>query len=138
MKALSVDDSRLVRRMVCRTLAGMGFEVAEAADGQEALGMLLDLGPPDLIVLDWNMPVVDGLEFLIRMRKLDRFVDVKVIMLTARNELGAVQQAVMAGANEYLMKPFTPHVLEEKVRNVCGLMDPETTGEIPLPDDGRE
>lgn len=100
--------------------------------------MLLDLGPPDLIVLDWNMPVVDGLEFLIRMRKLDRFVDVKVIMLTARNELGAVQQAVMAGANEYLMKPFTPHVLEEKVRNVCGLMDPETTGEIPLPDDGRE
>jgi len=120
--------------MVCKTLAGMGFEVSEAANGQEALGLLLTVGAPDVVVLDWNMPVVAGLEFLTRMRKLERFNDVKVIMLTARNELGAVQQAVLAGADEYLMKPFAPHILEEKVRNVCGLLDPETTGEFPLPE----
>lgn len=118
MRALTVDDSKLVRRLVGRALEDMGFSVTEATNGEEALVSLLSDGGPDLIILDWNMPVMDGLEFLTRMRKLDRFADVKVIMLTARNEMEAVITAVGAGANEYLMKPFTPEILEDKIRMV--------------------
>jgi len=118
MRALTVDDSMVVRRVVGQCLRSIGFEVDEAGNGEEALLSLLQKGAPDLVVLDWNMPLMGGLEFLVRMRKLDRFQGVKVIMLTARNELEAVEQAMKAGANEYLMKPFTPEALHDKVRMV--------------------
>ena len=116
MRALAVDDSHLIRRVVSQFLTDLGFEVHTATHGEEALGWLLKNGAPDLITLDWNMPGMDGFEFLTRMRKLDRFLGVKVIMLTARNDLEAVQKAVSAGADEYMMKPFTPEILEEKIR----------------------
>lgn len=123
MRALTVDDSKLVRRLVTRALQDMGFTVSEATNGEEALVSLLTDGPPELIILDWNMPVMDGLEFLKRMRKVDKFAPVKVVMLTARNEMEAVMTAVGAGANEYLMKPFTPDLLEDKIR-MTGLSIP--------------
>jgi len=118
MKALTVDDSKLIRKLVADCLLGLGFEIGEASNGEEALLYLLQQGSPDLIVLDWNMPHMGGLEFLTRMRKLDRFKGIKVIMLTARNEINAVQMAMNAGANEYLMKPFSPEFLESKIRMV--------------------
>ena len=118
MRALTVDDSKLIRKLVGKVLMDLGFEVGEAANGEEALVHLLQHGPPDLVVLDWNMPVMDGFEFLSRMRKLDRFAGVKVIMLTARNEMDAVSKAVTAGANEYLMKPFEPETLRSKIQLV--------------------
>lgn len=118
MKALTVDDSTVIRKMVSKVLSGAGFEVAEAGNGEEALLYLLQTGAPDLVVLDWNMPHMGGLEFLGRMRSLDRFRNIKVIMLTARNEMAAVQQAMHAGANEYLMKPFVPELLIDKIRLV--------------------
>jgi len=124
MRALTVDDSTLVRRLVTRTLSDLDFEVDEAADGQEALWVLFKKGAVDLVILDWNMPVVDGLEFLKRMRSRDDFADIKVIMLTARNEQQSVIEAVRAGANEYVMKPFSREALEEKVRMVMGLEEP--------------
>ena len=116
MRALAVDDSHLVRRVVSHFLAKLTFEVDAVSNGEEALAYLLREGAPDLIILDWNMPGMDGLEFLVRMRKMDRFLGVKVIMLTARNDMEAVQEAIAAGANEYMMKPFTPDLLEEKIR----------------------
>lgn len=116
MRALTVDDSKLVRRLVTRALEDLGFTVNEAGNGEEAMVSLLTDGPPDLIILDWNMPVMDGLDFLTRMRKVDKFAPVKVVMVTARNEMEAVMTAVGAGANEYLMKPFTPELLEAKIR----------------------
>lgn len=119
MRALTVDDSLVIRRVVAQCLRSFGFEeVDEACNGEEALLSLLQKGAPDLVVLDWNMPLMGGLEFLVRMRKLDRFAGVKVIMLTARNEIQAVEMAMNAGANEYLMKPFTPEALQEKIRLV--------------------
>jgi two-component system chemotaxis response regulator CheY len=118
MKALTVDDSKLIRKLVADCLVALGFEVGEASNGEEALLYLLQQGTPDLIVLDWNMPHMGGLEFLTRMRKLDRFKGIKVIMLTARNEMSAVQMAMNAGADEYLMKPFSPEFLESKIRMV--------------------
>ncbi len=118
MRALTVDDSKVVRRLVGKVLGELGFEVAEAGNGEEALLHLLQYGGPDLIVLDWNMPEMGGLEFLTRMRKMDRFRDAKVIMLTARNDLPSVEKAMNAGANEYLMKPFAPDALAEKIRLV--------------------
>lgn len=118
MRALAIDDSRLIRRLVSSTLEGFGFTVDCAGNGEEGLVSLLRDGPHDLVVLDWNMPVMDGYTFLTRMRKLDRFAGVKVIMLTARNEMQAVRQALEAGANEYLMKPFSPELLKEKIEMV--------------------
>jgi len=118
MRALTVDDSRLMRRVVSKFLANLGFEVGTASNGEEALACLLREGAPDLITLDWNMPGMDGYEFLTRMRKLDRFLGIKVIMLTAKNDQEAVQQAMGAGADEYMMKPFTPEILEEKIRSL--------------------
>jgi len=123
MRALTVDDSRVIRKLVAQTLAQLGFDVGEASNGEEALLDLLQNGAPDLVVLDWNMPTMGGLEFLTRMRKLDRFKGIKVIMLTARNEMVSVQMAMDAGANEYLMKPFSPELLEEKIRMVGVLAD---------------
>ncbi|MFH1531046.1 MAG: response regulator [Pseudomonadota bacterium] len=116
MRALAVDDSLLVRRVVSHFLSSLAFEVDAVSNGEEALAHLLREGAPDLIILDWNMPGMDGLEFLTRMRKLDRFLGIKVIMLTARNDMAAVQTAIAAGADEYMMKPFTPELLEEKIR----------------------
>ena len=118
MRALTVDDSKVVRRLVGKVLGDLGFDVAEAGNGEEALLHLLQYGGPDLIVLDWNMPEMGGLEFLTRMRKMDRFREAKVIMLTARNDLPSVEKAINAGANEYLMKPFAPDALAEKIRLV--------------------
>jgi two-component system chemotaxis response regulator CheY len=118
MRALAIDDSSLIRRLVGATLTGFGFEVCTAVNGEEALVSLLRDGPFDLVVLDWNMPVMDGYEFLTRMRKLDRFAGVRVIMLTARNEMDAVRRALEAGANEYLMKPFSPELLQQKIEMV--------------------
>jgi two-component system chemotaxis response regulator CheY len=125
MRALTVDDSRLIRKLVSDLLVSSGFQVDEASNGEEALLYLLQQGAPDLVVLDWNMPHMGGLEFLTRMRKLDRFANVKVIMLTARNEISSMTAALNAGANEYLMKPFSPELLLEKIRMV-GLLGEES------------
>ncbi len=111
MRALTVDDSRLIRKLVSDLLVSSGFQVDEASNGEEALLYLLQQGAPDLVVLDWNMPHMGGLEFLTRMRKLDRFANVKVIMLTARNEISSMTAALNAGANENLMKPISPELL---------------------------
>lgn len=119
-QAMVVDDSRAVRMILARNLAEMGYQVCAAADGAEALAMLhADLS---LVLVDWNMPRVNGLEFVKKMRSDRQFGRVKVMMVTTETELDQMVKALAAGADEYVMKPFTKEILADKLR-VLGLIE---------------
>ena len=105
-------------------LAELGFEVYEAVDGGDAVSVLGRLGPVDLVLLDWNMPYVDGMWFLRSLRKEPAFREVLVVMATGNTDMASVQQALGEGANEYLMKPFTSDDLAAKLR-ILGFAFPE-------------
>jgi two-component system chemotaxis response regulator CheY len=115
MKALVVDDSRSMRAIVGKQLRELGFVVQEAGSGQEALAALHAGGPVDLVLLDWNMPEMDGCEVLSLIRSEPRYKTVRVMMVTTESEMSQVAVALEAGANEYLMKPFDRESLVEKL-----------------------
>lgn len=115
MKALVVDDSRSMRAIMGRILNDLHFEVSEAASGQEALDMLRRSPTFDLILLDWNMPHMDGYELLSRIRGELSLESVPVMMVTTESELSQVEVALEGGANEYLMKPFDRQALLQKL-----------------------
>lgn len=116
MRALVVDDSRATRAILKRILTEVGFdEIDEAADGQEALARLEENGAPRLALVDWNMPVMDGLSFVRAVRADDRYADVAIMMVTTEADMDHMVTALEAGANEYAMKPFTPAVIREKL-----------------------
>lgn len=116
MKILLVDDSATMRRIQKTQVNSLGIsDVIEAGDGEEALKKLKEVMPIDLIMLDWNMPVMDGLTFLKKLRSEPAYKDVKVIMCTSESEKTRVVEALKAGANNYLVKPFTPEALKEKL-----------------------
>jgi two-component system chemotaxis response regulator CheY len=115
--ALVVDDSKATRMILSRALKEFGYVVTEAADGKEALRELSELEQvPELILTDWNMPVMNGLEFLREVRKAERFAASSVVMVTTRTEVDQIVEALEAGANEYVMKPFTKEILGDKLR----------------------
>ncbi|MCA9726381.1 MAG: response regulator [Candidatus Eisenbacteria bacterium] len=117
MQALVVDDSRTMRVILRGILGELGYTVTEASDGQDALNkMRQENGLPGFVLLDWNMPVMNGYECLIEMRKNPALADVPVMMVTTEGEQEAVVKALMAGANEYLMKPFTKEMIAEKLQ----------------------
>lgn len=115
MKALVIDDSRVMRRIISGHLKGLGFEVQEAGDGQQALDVLESGGAVDLACIDWNMPVMDGLTFVTEVRSRKQWRDVTLMMVTTESEYGQIVRALAAGAHEYLIKPFTPDALLEKL-----------------------
>ncbi|MCL2688872.1 MAG: response regulator [Chitinispirillia bacterium] len=116
MKVLLVDDSVTMRRIQKTQIGTLGItDVIEAGDGQEALGKLKGNMPIDLVLLDWNMPVMDGITFLKTVRADDTFKDVKIIMCTSESEKTRVVEALKSGANNYIIKPFTPEALKEKL-----------------------
>ena len=123
MKALVVDDSQSMRNIVKAGLQKMGTfdSISEAVNGVDALEKLNSEGPFDLVLLDWYMPEMEGYDCLVKIRENSAWNDMKVMMVTTENQQENVIRAVMAGANEYLMKPFTSEMLEEKVRMVLGL-----------------
>ena len=123
MKALVVDDSKSMRNIVKAGLKQMNAfgEIKEAVNGVDALEKIKSDGPFDLVLLDWYMPEMEGYDCLVEIRKKPEWNDTKVMMVTTENQQENVIKAVMAGANEYLMKPFTPEMLEEKVRMVLDL-----------------
>jgi len=127
MRALVIDDSRAMRRIVGRILVGLGYEVVEAADGQEALDRLTDGPLPDLACVDWNMPVMDGLTFVTSVRANRDWRDVTLMMVTTESEQSQIVRALAAGAHEYLIKPFTPDALRDKL-SLLGLV-PESVGD---------
>jgi two-component system chemotaxis response regulator CheY len=116
MKALIVDDSRAVRTLMKRMLGEMGFEVSEAGDGRQALDLLQEIGPVDLALVDWNMPEMDGLEFVKALRAERGFSDVTVMMVSAESDMGNIARALMVGADEYAIKPLTREMLEDKLQ----------------------
>ncbi|MDT7856049.1 response regulator [Rubrivirga sp. S365] len=116
MRALLIDDSRTVRAVVRAHLAALGFDVAEAADGREGLDQLRTGGAVDVMLVDWNMPVMNGLEFVRTVRANAAFDGVPVVMVTTESDVGSVAAALDAGATEYVMKPFTRDILDQKLR----------------------
>ncbi len=121
MRALIVDDSRFVRGYLRGLLEVKGIECEEAADGQAGLDRLNSGGPFDIALVDWNMPVMNGLDMLTQLRA-DGFNGMKVIMVTTEAENDFILRALNAGADEYLMKPFDDEALTEKLA-MLGLVE---------------
>lgn len=112
---LIVDDAKVVRTVSRRILEPLGFTVSEAEDGQKALDYVTGNPMPKLILLDWNMPVMDGITFLRELRKLPTGGSPVVVFCTTHNELPNIQMAIESGANEYIMKPFDDVILKDKL-----------------------
>ena len=115
MQALVVDDSKAMRMILARSLRELGFEVAEAADGKQALETLRNGGTKDLVLIDWNMPEMNGFELVQAVRAEARFAETRLVMVTTESELDHVDKALAAGANEYVMKPFTKDLIRDKL-----------------------
>jgi two-component system chemotaxis response regulator CheY len=115
-RAMVVDDSRAVRLILSRTLAEMGFEAIQAGNGREAFEALQKYDPVVFALVDWNMPEVNGLEFVRRVRACPAFSGVRLIMVTTETESEQITLALEAGADEYVMKPFTRETVEDKLR----------------------
>lgn len=115
MRALVIDDSRTVRIIIGRILRDLGIEVSEAADGAEGLEQLRQSPGIELVLVDWNMPVMNGLEFIKTVRAQRAYDAVRIMMVTTETEQEQVLRALEAGANEYVMKPFTRDILVAKL-----------------------
>jgi two-component system chemotaxis response regulator CheY len=116
MKVLLVDDSSTMRRIQKTILNGLGIaDIVEAGNGEEALKMLAANMPIDFMLLDWNMPVMDGITCLKTVRANAAYKGVKVFMCTSESEKTRVLEALQAGANNYIIKPFQPEVLKQKL-----------------------
>jgi two-component system chemotaxis response regulator CheY len=113
--ALVVDDSAVIRTVLTRILTGMGFEVLQAVNGKDALQKLQGIERPAIAMVDWNMPEMNGYDFIRSVRADARWRDMALMMVTTETELEQVVRALAAGANEYLMKPFTPEMVQEKL-----------------------
>ena len=111
-----VDDSRATRRVISEIMKGLGYEVTEAGHGREALERLEQFGAPDVVLVDWNMPVMDGLEFIKTVRGIDKYADLPLMMVTTETEMERMALAFMAGVNEYVMKPFDGPMIDEKLQ----------------------
>jgi two-component system, chemotaxis family, chemotaxis protein CheY len=130
MRALVIDDSRAMRRIVGTILTDLGFEVREAGDGRAALDALqtgsAEGWVPDLCCIDWNMPVMDGLQFVMAVRSQPAYRQVTLMMVTTESETGQIVKALAAGAHEYLIKPFTADALRDKLA-LLGLLPAEVS-----------
>jgi two-component system chemotaxis response regulator CheY len=124
MRALVIDDSRAMRRIVDGILTGLGYEVRQAADGREGLDVLGGGWVPDLATVDWNMPVMDGLQFVSAVRSNPSLRSVTIMMVTSESEQTQIVKALAAGAHEYLIKPFTADAIRDKLA-LLGLLPEE-------------
>jgi len=115
-KAMVVDDSRAIRLILAKTLAELGYEVCQAANGKEAVAVIERESGISLVLVDWNMPEMNGLEFVQHVRANHRFDQVPLMMVTTETEMPQMVRALQAGANEYVMKPFTKEIITDKLR----------------------
>lgn len=114
---LLVDDSRVIRKVAHRIIADLGYQVIEAENGEEALARC-KVSMPDLILLDWEMPVMTGVEFVAALRRIDGGVVPKVVFCTSKAETIDIYQGIGAGADEYVTKPFDQHTLLAKLQRI--------------------
>lgn len=118
MHFLVVDDSSTMRRIICNTLGNIGYtNVTEAEDGMEALRKI-KTQQFDAIMTDWNMPRMNGLELVKALRAMESYKDVPIIMVTTEGGKREVITAIKEGVNNYIVKPFTPQVLKEKLKDI--------------------
>jgi two-component system chemotaxis response regulator CheY len=120
---LIVDDSRIIRKVARRIVEALGFEVDEAADGAEALTYCMG-AMPHVVLLDWQMPVMDGLSFLRRLRELPGGRAPKVLFCTIETRADRIAEALSAGADDYVMKPFDGEILHSKLAEVGAVQSP--------------
>jgi two-component system chemotaxis response regulator CheY len=116
-QALVVDDSAFIRKIAKQILEGMEFEVSEAKDGAQALEHC-EKTLPELILLDWNMPVMSGLDFLTKLRKMPKGDEPQVVFCTTENTKEKIMSALEAGATEYIMKPFDQDIIRTKLEQI--------------------
>lgn len=122
VRALVIDDSRVMRTVLARQLTALGYDVLQAGDGQEALEVLArEPEPPALATVDWNMPVMDGLTFVQTVRREPRWRGITLMMVTTESEHAQIVRALAAGAHDYLIKPFLPEAFVEKL-DLLGLV----------------
>ena len=114
---LVVDDSKVIRKVARHILETLDFQVEEAEDGREALSRC-EASMPDVILLDWNMPVMSGMEFLRALRGAEHPEQPKVVFCTTENDIAHIRAAIAAGADEYVMKPFDRETLQSKLQIV--------------------
>ena len=114
---LVVDDSKVIRKVARHILETLNFEVSEAGDGREALDACLE-SAPDVILLDWNMPVMSGMDFLRALRDANLARRPRIVFCTTENGMAHIRAAIDAGADEYIMKPFDRDTLESKLQLV--------------------
>jgi len=115
MRALIIDDSRAIRLILTRLLTELGFETDQAENGADALEAVKHRGPFDLALVDWNMPEMNGYDFVVAVRQRPDCASMKLVMVTTESEMQRVIKALEAGADEYVMKPFTREILTEKL-----------------------
>jgi len=114
-RTLVVDDSRVIRTIVGRALVELGFQPIEASNGRDGLERLKQGELPAVVMVDWNMPEMNGIEMVKAVRANPEWKDVRLVMITSENEIERVQTALEAGADEYIMKPFTKEMIQEKL-----------------------
>ena len=124
MRALVIDDSRAMRRIVGSILEGLGYEVRAAGHGREGLDVLNEGWVPDLATVDWNMPVMDGLQFVAAVRSNPAWRSLTLMMVTSESEHSQIVRALAAGAHEYVIKPFTADAIRDKLA-LLGLLPAE-------------
>lgn len=117
LKILAVDDSPTMRRIIINTLKRAGYgDVTEASDGKDALAKL-KVDKFNFVITDWNMPEMDGLTFVTNIRKTPEYKDLPILMVTTRSVKDDIIEAMKAGVNNYIVKPFTPETLKEKIES---------------------
>jgi two-component system chemotaxis response regulator CheY len=122
MKILVVDDSSTMRRIIVNTLARLGYkDVVQGADGVEAWDAMQTNPDIGVVITDWNMPNMNGLELVKKIRAEEKYIDIPIIMVTTEGGKAEVITALKAGVNNYIVKPFTPQVLKEKLQAVLGV-----------------
>lgn len=114
---LIVDDSKIVRKVMRKIIEPLGFAILEAEDGQQALDAF-EQHEIELVMLDWNMPVMNGMEFLLALRARTDLTQPMVVFCTTENEFTKIQEALMNGANEYVMKPFDEEIIRGKLEQL--------------------
>ena len=118
MKALIIDDSRAMRRILSGIVASIGYDAVEAGDGQEALDILNNSDKFEFALVDWNMPVKNGLQFAKEVRADKRHCNLKMVMVTTETEVTQMVRALMAGIDEFVVKPFTVEILVQKLEMI--------------------
>ena len=118
LRILAVDDSPTMRRIIINTLKRAGYnDIMEASDGKDALAKM-KVGQYDFVITDWNMPEMDGLTFVSTLRASEQYRDLPVLMITTRSVKEDIVQALKAGVNNYIVKPFTPDTLKQKIEQI--------------------